>query len=74
MALAHHDAALDDQRCGGEAELVGAEQRTDDNVTAGLQLAVNLYGNPATQTVQYQRLLGFGKSEFPWRSCMLEGC
>ena len=29
MALAHHDAAGGDQRRGGEAELVGAEQRAD---------------------------------------------
>jgi hypothetical protein len=35
MALAHHDAAGRDQRRGGEAELVGAEQRADHDVAAG---------------------------------------
>jgi hypothetical protein len=43
VALAHHDAALDHQRRGGEAELVGAEQRADDDVAAGLHLAVGLH-------------------------------
>ena len=42
MALAHHDAADGDERRGGEAELVGAEQRADDDVAAGLQPAVDL--------------------------------
>jgi hypothetical protein len=45
MALAHHDAARDDQRRGGEAELVGAEQRADDHVAAGAHAAVGLHGD-----------------------------
>ena len=36
MADAHHDAARDDERRGREAELLGAEQRRDDDVAAGL--------------------------------------
>ncbi len=35
VALAHHDAAGRDQRRCGEAELVGAEQRTHDDVAPG---------------------------------------
>jgi hypothetical protein len=42
MADAHHDAARGDERRGGEAELLGAEQRGDDDVAAGLELAVGL--------------------------------
>ena len=34
VADAHHDAARRDQRCGREAELLGAEQRADDDVAA----------------------------------------
>ena len=41
-ALPHHDAAFGDQRRGGEAELVGAEQRADDDVATGFHLAVGL--------------------------------
>jgi hypothetical protein len=37
VALAHHDAARRDQRRGREAELVGAQQRADDDVAAGAQ-------------------------------------
>jgi hypothetical protein len=47
MALAHHDAAGRDQRRGGEAELVGAEQRADDDVAAGAQAAVDLHRDAA---------------------------
>ena len=36
MALAHHDAAFDHQRCRGKTELIGAEQRADQDVAAGL--------------------------------------
>ena len=42
VALAHHDAAGRDQRRGREAELVGAEQRADDDVAPGAQAAVDL--------------------------------
>jgi hypothetical protein len=49
MALAHHDAAGRDQRRGGEAELVGAEQRADRDVAAGAQAAVDLHGDAAAQ-------------------------
>ncbi len=34
VALAHHDAALDDQGCGGKAELVCPKQGTDDDVAS----------------------------------------
>ena len=39
----HHDAARHHQRRGGEAELLGAEQRGDHDVAAGLELAVDLH-------------------------------
>ena len=35
MALAHHDAAGGDQRRRREAELVGPEQRADNDVAPG---------------------------------------
>ena len=42
VADAHHDAAHRDQRGGREADLVGAQQRGDHDVAAGLHLAVGL--------------------------------
>jgi hypothetical protein len=73
VALAHHDAASGNQRRGGKAELVCTQQRTDDHVAAGAQAAVHLHGNAATQFVQHQRLLGFGKADFPGLpACLME--
>ena len=72
MALAHHDAALDDERRGREAELVGAEHRADDDVAPGLHLAVDLHGDAAAQAVQHQRLLRFGEAELPRRARVLD--
>ena len=65
MALAHHDAAGRDQRRGGEAELVGAEQRADDDVAAGAQAAVDLHGDARAQAVQHQRLVRLGEADLP---------
>ena len=62
---AHHDAAGRDQRGGREAHLVGAEQRCDHDVAAGLQLAVGLHRDPPAQVVAQQRLLGLGQADLP---------
>ena len=65
VADPHHDAAGHHQRRGGEAELLGAEQRRDDDVAAGLELAVGLHHDPVAQAVGQQRLLGLGQPELP---------
>ena len=65
VADPHHDAAGDDERRGGEAELLGAEQRGDDDVPAGLELAVGLDDDAVAQAVEQQRLLGLGEAELP---------
>ena len=65
VALAHHDATLNHQRCSGKAKLVSAEQSTHSHVAASFHLAVGLHAHAATQTVQHQSLLGFGQTDFP---------
>ena len=65
VADPHHHAAGDHQRRGGEAELLGAEQRGDDHVAAGLQPAVDLHLDAVAQPVEPQRLLGLGQAELP---------
>ena len=65
VADAHHDAAAHHQRGGGEAELLGAQQRGDDDVAAGLELAVGLHHDPVAQTVAQQGLLGLGQPQLP---------
>src|ERR1035438_3131129 len=42
MAFAHHDASQRDQGSGGKSEFLGAEERGDDYVAAGLKLAIGL--------------------------------
>ena len=72
VADAHHHAASDHERRGGEAELLSAEQRRDDHVAAGLQLPVDLHHDPVPQPVAEQRLLGLGEPELPRRPGMLD--
>ncbi len=72
MALAHHDAAERDQRRGGEAEFLGAEDRGDHDVAAGLEAAVGLQHDAAAQIVQHQRLVRFGDAEFPRQAGVLD--
>jgi hypothetical protein len=72
MTLAHHDAAFDNQRRRGKAELVGTEQRADDDIAAGLHLTIDLQADTRAQAVQHQRLLRFGQTEFPRRTGMLD--
>ena len=72
MADPHHDAARDDERCRGEAELLGPEQGADDHVAPGLQLAVDLHDDAVAQAVAQQRLLGLGEAELPRDPGVLE--
>ena len=72
VALPHHDAALDDERRRREAELVGAEHRADDDVAAGLDLAVHLHRDAAAEPVQHQRLLRLGETQLPRRARVLD--
>ena len=65
VALAHHDAAGRDQRRGREAELVGAEQRADDNVAPRSHAAVDLHGDAPAQAVQHERLVRLGEADLP---------
>ena len=60
------------QRRGGEAELLGAEQRGDDDVATGLELAVGLHDDAVAQAVEQQGLLGLGEAELPGAARVLE--
>ena len=74
MTLAHHDAAGGDQRRGGEAELIGTQQRADNHITAGAQSAIDLHRDAATQTVQHKRLLCLRKADLPRRAGVRQRC
>ena len=72
MAHAHHDAAERDQRRSGKPEFLGAQQRGNDNVAAGLELAVGFDIHAAAEIVEHERLLRFRQAEFPRRARVLD--
>ena len=73
VAHAHHDAARRDQGRGGEAELVSAEQRADDDVAPGAHAAVDLDRDASAQAIGDQRLVRLGKPDLPGRAGVLNG-
>ena len=54
-----------DQSGGGEADLVGAEQRRDDDVAARLDLPVRLHPDARAEVVAHERLLRLGEADLP---------
>ncbi|EAP99266.1 hypothetical protein JNB_03820 [Janibacter sp. HTCC2649] len=68
----HEDAAAHDEGRGRETELLGTEQRCDDHVTAGLDLAVDLHDDAVAQPVEDEGLLGLGEAELPGSTRVLE--
>ena len=73
VALAHHDAAHGHQRRGGEAELLGPQERGDGDVPSGLQLAVGLQRDARAQVVHHQGLMGLGDAQLPRHAGVLDG-
>ena len=72
MALAHHHAAFHNQRSSCKTEFIGAQQRTDHDVTSCLNLAVNLNSDAISQIIDHQGLLSFRKPLFPRRTGKLD--
>ena len=72
MADAHHHAPFDHERGGGEAEFLGAHQCGDDDVAAGLHLAVDLHRDAVAQAVHQQHLLRLGEPELPRHAAVLD--
>ena len=72
VADAHHHAAQHDERRRGESELLRAEQRADDDVAAGLHLAVDLHDDAIAQVVEHEHLLRLGQAELPRHAGVLE--
>ena len=65
VAFAHHDAAFNHQRCGGETEFIRAQQSTHGHIAAGFHLTIGLHADATAQTIQHQSLLGFSQTNFP---------
>ena len=65
MALACHDATLRDEGARAEANLVGAQERSDHDIAAGADATVGLDGNPSPQPICDQCLMRFGETDLP---------
>ena len=72
MALAGHVAADGHERRRPERELLGAEQRGDEQVPAGLQAAVGAQRDAVAQAVAQQDLVDLGQAELPGRPDVLD--
>ena len=72
VALARHVAADRDERRGPERELLGAEERGDEQVAAGLEAAVGAQRDPVAQVVAEQDLVDLGQAELPRRADVLD--
>src|SRR5438876_7758475 len=70
MADAHHNASRNDQRRSRESKLLRAEQRRNDDIAAGLQLAVGLDDDAASEIVQDQNLMRLRQTQLPWDAGM----
>ena len=62
----------DDQRRGGKTKFLRAQQRGNDHVAAGFQLAVGFDRDAAAQIIQDQSLMGFGQAQFPRNARVLD--
>src|SRR5690606_38570184 len=62
-----------DERRRRKAELVGPEQRADDDVTSRAQAAVDLQADAAAQAVEDERLLRLGEAHLPRAAGVLDG-
>src|SRR5439155_14015650 len=65
VAFPEHDAAHDNEGRRGETKFLCAEQAGNSHVPAGLELAIGLNNDPATEVVQHENLLSFGNAELP---------
>ena len=72
MAFAHHDAACGNQRRCRKAEFIRTQQGTDHHIATCAQPAIDLHGDARTQAVHHKGLMGFGKTDFPWRARMFD--
>ena len=72
IAHTHHHAANGNQRCGGKAIFLSAQQCSNNNVTTGEQLAISFQCYAVTQVVQEQCLVGFHQAQLPGQTCVVD--
>ena len=73
VADSHHDTTHGYQRRCGKSEFFRAQKRRNGYVPSAHQLSVRLYHYPVSQTVFLQCLVCFCQSQFPGKSCIVNG-
>src|SRR5207244_3703955 len=72
VTRAYHQATLGQEQRGAEADLVGAEQRGDEDVASRLDATVDADAHPAAQPVLDERPLRVDEPELPRRARVLD--
>mmetsp|Transcript_12088 Transcript_12088/g.17723 ORF Transcript_12088/g.17723 Transcript_12088/m.17723 type:complete len:263 (+) Transcript_12088:1018-1806(+) len=72
VALTHHDTSHSNQRSGSKAKLLGSKQTRYGNITTSFDLPISLQLDAITETIQYQCLLCFSKTELPRQATSLD--
>ena len=72
VANAHHDATTHHKRSRCETKFFSTKKRSDDDVSSSFHLPIGLHNNAIAKPIEQQRLLGFGKTEFPWHASMFQ--
>eukprot|EP00962_Isochrysis_galbana_P006459 scaffold1734_cov113-Isochrysis_galbana.AAC.26 len=66
------DGASRNERRGGEAELLGSEERGDGDVLARFELPVGLQNDARAQPVEHEGLVRLGEAELPGQPGVLD--
>ena len=72
LAHAHHAAAHGDQRRGGKAEFLRAQQQRNGHVVPGHQFAVSLQRHGLPEAVAAQHLMGLGQANLPGQARVMD--
>src|SRR2546423_9848037 len=72
VALSGHVAAQRDERRGAERVFLGAEQRREEEVAAGLEAAVRSERDAIAEVVAEQDLVDLGEAQLPRRASVLD--
>jgi hypothetical protein len=72
VTRANHQAALGEEQSRAEADLVGTEERGDDDVAAGLDPAIHAQAHASAQAVGDERALCVHETELPGYACVLD--
>ena len=72
VADPHHNAAHRNQRRSREAKFLSPQQRGDNHIAPGLELAIGLHDDAAAQVVEHQRLMRLGQPQLPRQASVLD--